>query len=471
MVLLAIMRLGDDAYAVPVRDEIVALHRARRLARLDLHHARSAGDQGLPEIAPRRSDAGARRPRQAVLRAAAARRRGAEREPPRARRVVARPRNRAGLDDDTISCQPRAAPVRAVHPGAICASRSPAICTRSIWRCARGRGPARATAWLWWQSLRLALTFRWERVAHGRPLPPIADELRGFGQHVGRASAGHRLRRAHAAAPAGIHRRRDLRARARHRRQHRDLQRRRRRAVAAAAVSARRSRDVARRAAAAREPLVRSGRAGRLLRLAARQPVVLGDRGVSDDVAVERLQPDRRRRARARASARSDAGVPRRDRRHAGARPRLPRRGGNRRPPSRRPAQRRACGGAASAPTRRSSAGRSRSTAGRSRSSACCRRGSGGRRIRTSSCRWRWTITIARCARRTSSRRSAGCATACRRSSAREDLRIIGARLSQEFPGREREPRAEPAAAARRLRRRRADDAAGGARRGRRSCC
>jgi putative ABC transport system permease protein len=43
------------------------------------------------------------------------------------------------------------------------------------------RGHGRATAWLWWQSLRLALTFRWERASHGRPLPPIADELRGFG--------------------------------------------------------------------------------------------------------------------------------------------------------------------------------------------------------------------------------------------------------------------------------------------------
>jgi putative ABC transport system permease protein len=42
-------------------------------------------------------------------------------------------------------------------------------------------GLPRAAAWLWWQSLRLAVTFRWERAAHGRPLPPIADELRGFG--------------------------------------------------------------------------------------------------------------------------------------------------------------------------------------------------------------------------------------------------------------------------------------------------
>ena len=42
-------------------------------------------------------------------------------------------------------------------------------------------GAGRAGRWLWWQSLRLALTFRWERSAHGRPLPPIAEELRGFG--------------------------------------------------------------------------------------------------------------------------------------------------------------------------------------------------------------------------------------------------------------------------------------------------
>jgi len=42
-------------------------------------------------------------------------------------------------------------------------------------------GTGRARRWLWWQSLRLAVTFRWERSAHGRPLPPIAEELRGFG--------------------------------------------------------------------------------------------------------------------------------------------------------------------------------------------------------------------------------------------------------------------------------------------------
>src|SRR4051812_1431849 len=37
-------------------------------------------------------------------------------------------------------------------------------------------GAGRANAALWWQALRVALTFRLERTAHGRPLPPIADE-------------------------------------------------------------------------------------------------------------------------------------------------------------------------------------------------------------------------------------------------------------------------------------------------------
>jgi putative ABC transport system permease protein len=42
-------------------------------------------------------------------------------------------------------------------------------------------GRTRATAWLWWQSLRLVITFKWEQAAHGRPLPPIGDELKGLG--------------------------------------------------------------------------------------------------------------------------------------------------------------------------------------------------------------------------------------------------------------------------------------------------
>jgi hypothetical protein len=37
-------------------------------------------------------------------------------------------------------------------------------------------GVIRASLIIWWQAARLALTFRWERTAYDRPLPPIADE-------------------------------------------------------------------------------------------------------------------------------------------------------------------------------------------------------------------------------------------------------------------------------------------------------
>src|SRR5437899_12082570 len=73
-----------------------ALHGAIDLARLGLHHPRSTRDEGLSAIVARRSDTGAGRTGQAVLRPPAARDRGASRQPPRARRAVARPRSCAG---------------------------------------------------------------------------------------------------------------------------------------------------------------------------------------------------------------------------------------------------------------------------------------------------------------------------------------------------------------------------------------
>ena len=44
----------------------------------------------------------------------------------------------------------------------------------------RRRGSTRAVAWVWWQAIRVAATFRVERQTHGRPLPPVGDELRSF---------------------------------------------------------------------------------------------------------------------------------------------------------------------------------------------------------------------------------------------------------------------------------------------------
>ena len=226
-----------------------------------------------------------------------------------------------------------------------------------------------------------------------------------------------------------------LRAGARHRRHHRHLQRRRRRALAAAAVPARRSRDVARRTAAAREPLVRSDRAGRLTstgaataarsrrwrRMRCQSPS--GAYNLTGDGEPERVRPLE--------VTPPFLGV---HRRHAGARPRFPRRGRNGRPPSRRPAQRRRCGGAGSAPTARSSAARWRST------------GKPFEIIGVLPARFWWPTrpdVVVPLALDDHDRtlRAAHFLEAIGRlrdgvspDSAREDLRIIGARLSQEFP-------------------------------------
>ena len=40
------------------------------------------------------------------------------------------------------------------------------------------RGTPQAHMWVWWQAIRLAAIFRWEHAAHRRGVPPIAEELR-----------------------------------------------------------------------------------------------------------------------------------------------------------------------------------------------------------------------------------------------------------------------------------------------------
>jgi hypothetical protein len=40
------------------------------------------------------------------------------------------------------------------------------------------RGRAAAAVWFWSTALRLVAAFTWERIAHGRALPPIADDIR-----------------------------------------------------------------------------------------------------------------------------------------------------------------------------------------------------------------------------------------------------------------------------------------------------
>ena len=43
---------------------------------------------------------------------------------------------------------------------------------------ARRRAGLRADLWVWRETIRVAATLRWERLVHGRGVPPIAEELR-----------------------------------------------------------------------------------------------------------------------------------------------------------------------------------------------------------------------------------------------------------------------------------------------------
>ena len=290
------------------------------------------------------------------------------------------------------------------------------------------RGPARATRWLWWQSLRLAITFRWERAAQGRPLPPIGDELRGLGimwdglrQDI---VFGVRMLRRQPGFTAV--------------------------AILALALGIGATTAIFSIVDAVLWRPLPYPRADRVMSLAEQRPRESRWFGVrsrrptsstgaattsrsrrwrrSRPVAVGRLQPDRRRRAGARAPARGDAGIPRCNRRHAGVRPRLPRRGRDGRPRSCRPAQRRTV----AAPLRRRSVGRRPHGRVRRPDVRDCRRAAGAVLVADAprpSC----------CSRGRARPPASGAhfrevigrlATVSRRSR-REELRIIGMRLAQ----------------------------------------
>src|SRR5262249_13754477 len=115
------------------------------------------------------------RPRQALLHAAAKSRGGAEGMPPRAGGAVARPRERAGVTDRLPRGIERL--LRGLLPRDLADPIAGDLLEEYL--AARGRlGALLAAAGVGCQGLRVAVVFRWERLAHGRGLPPIGEELR-----------------------------------------------------------------------------------------------------------------------------------------------------------------------------------------------------------------------------------------------------------------------------------------------------
>ena len=167
--------------------------------------------------------------------------------------------------------------------------------------------------------------------ARRRGAPPLRQRRAGQGRlprFMGPAGdrhppAGRALRRTLAREVSRLHRGRPADTRARHRREHGDLQRGARRAAAAAAVHARRSprRGAPAGAADRRRERRRVGQGDR--RLPGADAVARHHRRVPPDV----VQPARPRRSVARADRRGLARVLRRARRQADARPHVPGRG------------------------------------------------------------------------------------------------------------------------------------------------
>src|SRR5207302_797322 len=127
--------------------------------------------------AARRSDTGAGRTGQAVLRPPAARDRGASRQPPRARRAVVRPRSCAGRS--MSGSLPRA--VRRLLARTLPEDQRDPI-TGDLEEAYAGQvrrlGAVRAAGWLWWRAARLAASFARGRALGRRGIPPIGEGLR-----------------------------------------------------------------------------------------------------------------------------------------------------------------------------------------------------------------------------------------------------------------------------------------------------
>jgi hypothetical protein len=169
VVLLAILRLGEGAYAVTIGEEIL-VHTGRTVSRASIYITldRLETVHRLSALLARRSHTRTRRPRQTALRAAAASGHGAAGQPPRAGVALEGTGRRARMNW-TLVLRLLPADLRDPVAGDI----------EEEWAArARRDGRLRATVWAWATALRLAVAFRWERVVHGRGLPPLGENDR-----------------------------------------------------------------------------------------------------------------------------------------------------------------------------------------------------------------------------------------------------------------------------------------------------
>ena len=328
VVLLGVLRVGKDAYGVPVHDEIQRRSRARPDARDDLQNAHAPRGQRTRRLVHRRADRRARRTTHAVLHGDRAP--GSARSRRRSKRSATWPpdstsdwnrhdsRLRSGCSSDR--CGPKSA-----RASSAISSNSNSAARSGFW--------AKPSSALWNLHAR-------PQTGDGLVMTFIGD-LRIAARLLRRAPAFTVVSRAH--------------ARLGDRRDDGDLQRDRARAAAAAALPTARAPRVRLGARARRQPRQRRLRdVPRLHERVEDDRVRRGDRRLATDAL-------RRRQSRARLRRPRLVAVLPHARRASGDRPRLPRRGRRARAKTRSSSSATRCGSDATAPTHRSSDDRSRS--------------------------------------------------------------------------------------------------------------
>ena len=166
VVLLAILRLAKDAYAVTIRDGFACTPAG--MCREGPSTSRSiAWKPRAISIVVRRSDTGTRWAGKTLLRVASTSGRGVAREPARAGSLWRGSRRNWHELASLLRSLPR--DLRETVAGDI---EEEYVALRA------GRGRTYAEAWAWCEAARLAAVFRIERFTHRRGVPPIGEELR-----------------------------------------------------------------------------------------------------------------------------------------------------------------------------------------------------------------------------------------------------------------------------------------------------